>query len=191
MSQLTRYKNGIAVTWADGYLPPRGELIRNIKKYPTKRPEFNTSLLSFEPEDEWPRERIFESAAALMTSDFHGCNSQKVYSPPCSVWIAKINNIDNCPLKNFMAEAEYDTRIQDYFYFLGVHGDDEAELCMANLLNSLGFEKKLRNTYKNFDVFFEECEYLIHKILEVYTKPYLVAHTILHDHGFDTVRYTR
>jgi integrase len=123
-----------------------------------------------------------------MTSDFHSCDSQKVYSPPCSVWIAKINNADNCPLKNFIAEAEYDIRRQDYFYFLGVHGVDEAELCMENLLNSLGFEKKMRNTYKDFDVFFEECESLIHKILEVYTKPCLVAHTILHNHGFDALK---
>jgi hypothetical protein len=190
MSWLTKKDRGIVASWIDGYLPSREELIETIRKYNTRRYEFNMSRLKYEPEYAYPRDYVFKSAAFLITSDFHAflgvddCHSQ------CSIWLARLENADQSRLKNVVAETRADERPQDYKHIISVHGADKAEECLAHLVKSVGFEVKLDSEYQNQAAFNEDRERTLNQIIEVYTAPYFVAGGILRDFGFDTTRYT-
>lgn len=189
-SWLTKNERGIVASWIDGYLPTRKELIDTIRKYNTRRYEFDMSRLKYEPEWAYPRDEVFKSAAFLITSDFHAFLGVDDCHSRCSIWLARLENTDKPRLKNVAVETRSDERSQDYKHIISVHGSDKAEECLAHLVKSVGFEVKLDSEYQNQAAFNEDRERILNQIIEVYTAPDFIAGGILRDCGFDTTMYT-
>jgi len=188
MTYLKITKAGIAVNWVDGYLPPRQELIRNIRNYPNSRSEFNQSHLDYEPASDWPRKEIFESAAFFITSDFHNRNQYMPYQRPCYVWLAKLCGEGNPHAEDIAYETKTDPRRKDYFHIVSVHNIDEASQCLSHLLDNIGFEIKDDCDYQDLKMFRTECEHAAYEILKVFSAPHFVADDIFRGRGFDIFR---
>ena len=188
MSVITRVRGGRAATMVDGFLPPREQLVQNIRQCDPYTFEFDPSDLDYSDEETWDRDKIFETAAALITCDFHKGNDKYGYHPLCHTRLADIKT-SNFPGLCLPPETN---KADDYRHIITVHGGkEEAHECMQYLLGSLGFEDMPDVAHQDYGRFVTDSEKILTTVLKVYTSPHQVIKDILSGvgvHLLDIVR---